>query len=354
MIQTFSSTIRRKEMDAVLTCMVDEKIGPGELHSRFIQAVKDFTGCDGAVALRSPSIALSYALKAIGLEKGSMIMVSALAPVWQYITVEALGYKCLVLDVEETSGLLNADIVANGIKVGGRLLLLHETMGILPEMNKIMELGIPVIEDISQSVGSVYTKPDTATESNPEGEKINAGCFGVYTILGLEENDTITAGGGAVLFATGKREWTVLKSVINEAPSTDILPDINNALAFVQLKEFNRNEQARKAIFALYNQALLSSKNKTYLRALDNGSTVWSFPVVLNGGTKDAFSYTKRKEIQIQLAYEKSIIAYHVDDLSSSCIHAKSLYLRCVLFPLYPRLNSASVNKIVKVLGTLP
>ena len=60
MIQTFSSTIRRKEMDAVLTCMVDEKIGPGELNTRLIQTVKEFTGCDGAAAFRSPAIAFSY------------------------------------------------------------------------------------------------------------------------------------------------------------------------------------------------------------------------------------------------------------------------------------------------------
>ena len=52
MIQTFSSTIRRKEMDAVLTCMVDEKTGPGELNSRFVQGIKEFFGCDGAVAYR--------------------------------------------------------------------------------------------------------------------------------------------------------------------------------------------------------------------------------------------------------------------------------------------------------------
>jgi len=58
MIQTYSTTIRRKEMDAVLTCMVDERIGPGELNSRLIQSVKEFTGCDGAIALRSPLSAL--------------------------------------------------------------------------------------------------------------------------------------------------------------------------------------------------------------------------------------------------------------------------------------------------------
>ena len=108
MIQTYSTTIRRKEMDAVLTCMVDEKIGPGELNARLIQTVKEFTKCDGAVALRSPAIALKYALQALDYEKGGKIMISALAPAWQYQTVESLGYQPLVLDVDEVTGLVNA------------------------------------------------------------------------------------------------------------------------------------------------------------------------------------------------------------------------------------------------------
>ena len=103
MIPAYSTTIRRKEMDAVLTCMVDEKIGPGELNGRLIQVVKEFTGCDGAVALRSPAIALSYALKAMGIEAGSKIMISALAPVWQFKALKSLGFEPLVLDVSETS-----------------------------------------------------------------------------------------------------------------------------------------------------------------------------------------------------------------------------------------------------------
>ena len=78
MIQTFSSTIRRKEMDAVLTCMVDEKTGPGELNSKFIQTLKEFSCCDGAVAFRSPSIALSYALKALDLPENTSVMIRAL------------------------------------------------------------------------------------------------------------------------------------------------------------------------------------------------------------------------------------------------------------------------------------
>ena len=99
MIPAYSTTIRRKEMDAVLTCMVDEKIGPGELNGRLIQVVKEFTGCDGAVALRSPAIALRYALQAMGMESGSKIMISALAPVWQYKVLKALSFEPIVADV---------------------------------------------------------------------------------------------------------------------------------------------------------------------------------------------------------------------------------------------------------------
>ena len=351
MIQTYSTTIRRKEMDAVLTCMVDEKIGPGELNAKLIQQVKEFIKCDGAVALRSPAIALKYALQSIDLEKSSKIMISALAPAWQYQSILSLGYEPLVLDVDEASGLVTAEIVAGGLKDGGKLLLLHESQGILPDFKGIMDLGIPVIEDISQSAGSSLAL--TNDDGSPSEERKAAGTFGLYTILGLEEKDVITAGGGAILLAPGRREWIVLKKYVDEAPLTDLLPDINSALAWVELKEFARNEKSRKELFNMYLQTSMIGRHKTYSRELENGSTMCTFPLILSSAYKDVKQYAARKDIEIQLAYTNSVIALH-DELSEKCIHAKSLYLRCVHIPLYPRLTHAESAKIVKILSTLP
>lgn len=342
MIQTYSTTIRRKEMDAVLTCMVDEKIGPGELNGRLIQQLKEFVKCDGAIALRSPAIALKYALKALDFELSSKIMMSALAPAWQYQTVVDLGYEPLVLDVEEASGLVTPEIVKNGIENGGRLLLLHETEGIMPDMNGIMELGIPVIEDISQSAGALATE-----------EKKAAGTFGVYTILGLEERDVITSGGGAILLSPGRREWIVLKKYVDEAPLTDLLPDINCALAWVQLKEYQRNEKTRKEIYMMYQHACLAGRHKMLARDLEDGSTMCSFPLILSSAYKDVKQYASKKDIEIELAFEKSVVALN-EEIGEKCIHAKALYLRCVHFPLYPRLTHNESSKIVKVLSSLP
>lgn len=369
MIQTYSTTIRRKEMDAVLTCMVDEKIGPGELNTRFIQQIKEFFGCDGAVALRTPASALKYALRAMDLPAGESILISALAPAWHYQAVEDLGYKPIVLDVDDSNGLVTKEIVHKGILEGGRLLLLHESMGIMPEIEEIIQLGIPVIEDVSKSAGTVLPAFDENGNSTT-GRK--AGSFGIFSILTLEEHDVITAGGGAVLMAPKRREWIVLKKYTDEVARTELLPDINCALGWVQLKEFKHNEITRKKIFGLFKKTCMAGKHKMFVRNsfvsntenpvenndseenIDFTSTMCCFPLVLTSSLKDVKQYAAKKDIEVLPAYEDSVIALKQEELSEKCIKAKSLFLRCALFPLYPRLTHSQVAKIVKVLNTLP
>lgn len=349
MIPLYSTTIRRREMDAVLTCMVEEKIGPGEAAKRLALAFKDFLKCDGAVALRSPSVALRYALCALGIKAGDKVMVSSLAPAWQMIAAEQMGCEVIALDVEEESAAISADSVSKGMKAGGRVLLLHETCGLLPDMQSITSLGVQIIEDISQSIGAVYKDA-----SNGEENDIKAGMFGVYSIAGLEEHDALTAGGGAVLVASKRREWTVLKRLIDEAASTDLLPDLNSALALAELKEFVKNEDKRREIYALYQRAVLSSGNRTLPRDVEEGDVAVSFPVVLSRSYKDAKQYADKKEIEIGYAFNGTVIAKRQGMLSASCKNAAALSLRTVLFPLYARLTSSQVQKVAKVIGTLP
>ena len=370
MIQTYSPTIRRKEMEAVLTCMVDERLGPGEMNVRLVQLIKENMGCAGAVALRSPSVALYYALKALAIPEGATIMLSALSPSWQIITLERLGYKVIVLDVSEENGLVTFEQIENGVKEGGSVLLLGEQMGILPDIDPILSLGIHIIEDISQSAFASYpsvenvelqdkqkSQTENTTSESPAQTDVlgkKAGMYASYAILGMEETDIITAGGGAVLIAPNRKEWTALNDLLKLAPSTDFFPDMNAALAFVEVKEFSRNEETRREFYESYSRAILSGRHKTFLRPAGALSTIYSFPLVLNSGFKDVKSYAQRKGIEVRQAYENSVIALRQDEYSASCICAKSLLLRCALFPLYPRLGKKDVAGIIKVLSSLP
>lgn len=339
-IPVYSSTIRRKEMDAVLTCMVDEKVGPGEMNTKLNQLVCEQFGVSSAFSFRSASIALLYALEALGIEKGTGIIISALAPAWQFKSLIKAGFLPIVTDVDPDTTLMSKDLIQKSIEKGGRVLVLHETLGSIPNFEELLSLQIPVIEDISQSTGSTIDEQFVGT-------------FGVLSILGLEEHDVLTAGGGAVLLTKEKRDAIVVQKLASLAPTTDLLPDINAALAFVQLKELKRNILLRQEMKSVLVQAVMQGRHKTLPINDTINSSVYYFPVILSSGYKEVKQYVNRKNVEIELAFDTAVVNL-LDEEYDDCVHAKSLALRCVLFPLYPRLGTAKLSKIAKLLGTLP
>jgi dTDP-4-amino-4,6-dideoxygalactose transaminase len=327
-------------MDAVLTCLVEEKVGPGACLNRLGSAACDFFGAEGAAGLRSPSLALGYALRALGLPPESGVALSALAPSWHYTAVRSWGYTPVVLDVDGETALVTLDSLDGALKRGARVILLAEPLGLLPDMDGVLALETPVIEDVSQSAGSLYRER-------------RAGSFGVFSILGLEGRDAVTAGGGALLLAPRKRDAAVLKKHVEEAEPIDLLPDLNSALALTQLKEFAKNEERRKKIAGEFNAALLQGRHRAFPVTDGVEPGIYGFPVPLGSGFKDVKQYAARKGIEVDQAFAGSIVARFPDE-TVPCVNARSLFLRTALFPLYPRLTNSAAVSIRKALGTLP
>ena len=187
-LPVYSSTFRRKVLYAVLNSLFSEQIGPGELNQKLSKFARELFASVGAAAFRSTAIALRYALRALDLPAGSGVIVSALAPFWQYQAVRDLGFEPVVADVDPDTALLTPSTVEVAVSQGGRVILVHESLGFLPDLPGLLALNIPVIEDVSQSIGATL------------GGK-QAGSFGTFSIIGLEETDYLTAGGGALLLA---------------------------------------------------------------------------------------------------------------------------------------------------------
>ena len=104
----------------------------------------------------------------------------------------------------------------------------------------------------------------------------------------------------------------------------------------------------------IYARSLMQGRHKSFICPCENAvNAVYSFPVLLTNGAKDVKQYASRKEIDVTDAFEDSVAAKY-EELSESCPVARSLVLRCILFPLYPRLGNSQAVKISKVLATLP
>ncbi len=230
-IEIYSPTIRRKEMDAVLTAMVEDRIGPGERSRLLLQTAKEHIRFDYALALRSPVTALRLALKALELKDGDGVLISALSPRYYAQTIADLRLVPLYCDVSYSFPCISRESVEKAIMVKPsgvepRCIILHHTLGFVPDAASIADLGIPIIEDISQSYSPPQEQAEGANEKlsgeaaaplgapPPSAASVQTVC-GVFAILGLEERDMLTAGGGAILFAMNRRDGQMLRALSN-------------------------------------------------------------------------------------------------------------------------------------------
>jgi len=390
-IEVYSPTIRRKEMDAVLTAMVEEKIGPGERSRLLIQTAKEHLHFEYALALRSPAVALFLALKALDVKPGQTVVLSALSPRYYLQVLRDLHLTPLYCDVTYDFPCMSRDLIENTIakkkeaiaeqaSIAGQInvetnsentapsleiaaIVLHHCLGFVPDTAGIAEIGIPVIEDISQSYG-FWMKLDAKKEEANSDEKTkkedkssdsrlptpNSLSSGVFCILGLEERDMLTSGGGALLFAMNRKDAALLRNFAGIADEY-CLPDINSALAVVQFKEVQRNLLRRRDIANVYVQSSLRTRHKKFISNNENEYCNYAFSIILETGLKDVIAYAKKKEIVLENAFSNTIAGAALAD---NCSVSNSLVLRTVLFPLYPRLSSKDAERVCRLIMTLP
>ena len=335
----YSPTICRSEMEAVLTRMVEERVGPGEVNVALSNAVAGYFASSYAASFRSPPIALHYAISALGISPDSFIIISALSPYWVYMELKRDGFIPIIVDVAPDSFFMGVENLKEKGK-DAKAIIVSEPLGLMPNIEELLELNIPIIEDISQSIGATYSG-------------VKAGTKGDFALLGLEEHDILTAGGGAILLANKKEEANLLKKLYTTAPLTDLLPDINASLGLVQLKQNHKNMEAKQEILEIYKKALLQTSHKTITASPDDTNPVYSFPVIFNSNVAEIEKFALKKEIEIEPAFKDSCIAFF-KELQEEYINASSMLFRCFLFPLYPRLAKKKIIEIAKILSSLP
>lgn len=337
MIPLYCSFIRRKDMDTVLSCLVTDSVGPGEYTEKFVKNAREAFGFETAIAVRSPYLALSLALERLGLPKDSAIGLSPLAPAYQAGLVSGMGYKPVYIDHDAETGLLKIETVK---AQGCSALILFEPFGILPDKALLDEIGIPVIEDSSQALDA-------------QRDGFRAGALGNFAIYGLEQGSPVTSGGGALLYTANKRDSSVLKNCAENLSGEMQLTDYNAALGLAQLRNLGKSIERRRELEAKYRMELARTRHRGFDQPGDGRAGLWSFAVILESGMKDAVIHAKRNGIEAAPAFEGSIVMGQGFP-ESICPGARSLAMRCLLFPLHEKISSKDAGTIAKVLATLP
>lgn len=338
-IPVFNPTIRRKEMDAVLTCLVSDQIGPGEINRSLLEKLSDYLPHAGGVCFREPQRALEYVLKTLFPEGAAKILVSALAPSYYVDAIQILGMEVELCDVDPSSGVILTSEVEKKIE-DCQALILDYPMGNFPDFEFFSNLSLPIIEDISCSIGTSAGEQKTGT-------------LGSYVLINMEENHLITSGGGAVVLAPNRSNVTKLKKSFDITNKSVLLPNMNAVLALVQAGSLAMRLEKRATFFNLFLAQLQRGGHKTLSFNGGVETLLFSFPVVVDVGMDHIISYANKKQIETLPAFS----AVALDQLKideKTMPNALSLKLRTLLFPLYSNLGSKNADLISKVLLSLP
>ena len=341
-IQLEKPTLRRKDMDAVLQTMADEKIGPGELTQSFISLIKQHMGnFEYVYALRDRVHAIRYALLALHIGAGSVVGISALSPQFYAEIIKSLGAEIAIFDVDPETGTILYEDITIYSSAPLNALLLYEPYGNIPSQADWDSLQIPIIEDITESFGSMY--------DNRKG-----GDIGKICVCAFEESCVVSTAGGAALMSADAEVGERIEQLLAHSYSYIALPSMNAALGVVQLMQLEKNIVKRQSIFEKYRYALMKTPHHQFgIQDIEFSINGHGFVAILDSKPSIAQQFALRYEVATEFAFHDSVISDSLEafDRYPNAIPCIS---RGIRFPLYPFLTNQQIIQIEKVISHLP
>jgi dTDP-3-amino-3,4,6-trideoxy-alpha-D-glucose transaminase len=139
-------------------------------------------GSEHAIGVSSGTAALELALRGLGIGPGDEVIVPTNSFIATAEAVSAVGATPRLVDVDEETALLDAEIVAAALTPATRCVIPVHLYGRTVEMEPLLALceerGVAVVEDACQAHGALY-------RGRPAGSFGAAGCFSFYPTKNL-------------------------------------------------------------------------------------------------------------------------------------------------------------------------
>jgi aminotransferase len=156
MISVFGSKVGKEEIDEVSAVLESQWMGFGKKVSEFEEQFAKRRGHDNFAMVDSGSNALYMAVSLLNLPKGSDVIVPAFTWVSCAQAVILAGHRPVFCDVEIDTLNVNRETVEAAMTEKTAAVMVVHFAGKPVDMDPIMELGLPVIEDAAHAVDSYY------------------------------------------------------------------------------------------------------------------------------------------------------------------------------------------------------
>lgn len=323
--------IDEADLDAVRQALSSGMISRGRKAQDFEDAVAEYSGASGCVAVGSATAALILILKALDIGPGDEVILPTYVCVSVANAVKAVGAKPVLCDIGGHWNMTPQTVEPHVSKNTKAIIVVH-IFGITADTASFKRFNVPIIEDCAQAFGA-------RTSGKIAGTAGKAAIFSFNAIKCLTTGEGGIAASMDVALVDRMRELRSCNAVAS--PMTDI----QGALGLSQLSRYDEMLTRRRSIADKY-FGILPHHLVDKVSAVKKASIFFRFPITI----PDDFETLRRSFEASGIAVRKGVDAliHRQFGLSDAGFpNAVKLFNTTLSLPIYPALEAKELDIIL-------
>lgn len=353
MIQHSKPTIGKKEKlkEFIEDILNSQQYAEGKYVKIFEEKLSNFFSTKYAVVVSSGTAALHLALLSLGVDNNSEVILPSFSCFALLNAVLYTGAKPVIVDINHDEFNISYDEVKKNISKKTKAIIIPHMFGYpAKDTKKIINLGIPVIEDTAQSIGAKI-------------DNVLVGKFGVINVLSFYATKMITTfGEGGAVLTNNEKLYKKIVDLKSYDKKFDFklrfnykLTEIQAVMGILQLEEINEFILKRKKIFEIYKNGLKNCSIKIF-EPQDNIEPIfYRFIIQFNKKIDLEKVVEKFKKLEIEVAKPVFLPLDKYFYGKFLCKNSKRFYETTLSLPIYPEIKEYQIKKIAsyvrKILG---
>ena len=329
--------IDRTDIKAVSNVLASGMIAQGKKVKEFEDAIARFVGTKYAVAVSSGTSSLHVALLCLGVGNDDEVIMPSYVCSSPYFATMQAGAVPKIVDIDPKDMNICAATAKSAISSKTKAIVVPHMFGNPAELDELLDLDIPVIEDCAQSLGAEYRKRQV-------------GSFGAVSVFSFYATKMITTGEGGMILTNdhdlfGKmvelRDYD--KKALQPTKYNYKMTDFQAALGLSQLKKLQSFIESRRRIASLYTERFSDYEVEPPDGQSDKDPVFFRYVIGLNKMT----TVQKRAKKNGVICERPIYKPLHEYQSSSECPNCQRAHDHALSIPLYPSLSRDEIEYVI-------
>lgn len=330
-------TLGQEEIEPIAGVIASSQIAQGQVVHEFERTFAKEINAKYAVSTNSGTAALHLVLLAMGIGEQDEVIIPSYVCTALLNAVKYVGAAPVLAEIDPENYNLDPDDVKRRLTKRTKAVIVPHLLGLAADMEGLLALNVPIIEDCAQAIGSTYRRKCVGT-------------FGEAAIFSFYATKVMTTGEGGMVVSDSKDLMDRVRD-LREYDNKDKYKirynykttDIHAAIGLAQLARIEMFIRRRRAIARSYDQAFESLDLQ--LPPRERGHIYFRY--VLGLGT-DAGSWIRKLKGEGIGCARPVYRPLHQYLGLKRFPRTEKAWKESLSIPIYPSLTEEDVNRVIK------